>query len=35
MAPLRVKLFQDGADLGSMIAAKAAGRVAGFTTTRR
>jgi transaldolase len=29
---LRVKLFQDGADLGSMVEAKKRGLVAGFTT---
>jgi transaldolase len=29
---LRVKLFQDGADLGAMIAAHSRGQVAGFTT---
>jgi transaldolase len=30
--PLRVKLFQDGADLEAMIAAKTRGLVSGFTT---
>jgi transaldolase len=29
---LRIKLFQDGADLGAMVAAKKKGLVAGFTT---
>ena len=32
LAKLRVKLFQDGADLNAMIAARSSGRVAGFTT---
>src|SRR5579859_5109758 len=32
MKSLRVKLFQDGADLGAMTAARSSGRVAGFTT---
>src|ERR1700751_1620200 len=30
---LRVKLFQDGAEINSMIAAKKGGLVSGFTTT--
>jgi transaldolase len=32
MATLRVRIFQDGADLGAMIDARSTGRVAGFTT---
>ena len=32
MPALRVKLFQDGADLGSMIAAQSRGLVSGYTT---
>jgi len=32
LAELRVKLFQDGADLNAMIAARSSGREAGFTT---
>jgi transaldolase len=32
LVDLRVKLFQDGAELGAMIAAKKAGLVSGFTT---
>jgi transaldolase len=32
LRPLRVKLFQDGADLDAMIAAKNRGAVSGFTT---
>ena len=32
LANLRVKLFQDGAELGPMIAAKKGGLVSGFTT---
>lgn len=31
-APLRIKLFQDGADIGAMIEAKKKGLVSGFTT---
>src|SRR5215475_272269 len=31
MRQLKVKLFQDGADLGSMIAAKSRGLVSGYT----
>jgi transaldolase len=32
MTSLRVKLFQDGADLSTMVAARTRGQVAGFTT---